>query len=446
MNSENFEYKALDFIPEVTDWTCAVRGMFAGSGGTPYQEEQEVLFDDKIRNYAGPAFRAESKYSFYDRSALEGYERVRKMLQRWVDRMPPEKQKDIVGRMRHKGRGSSREAQNFGGAFFELFLNEFLNGTGGYTVVDPKVVNRTPDFGVTETQQDGTEIHYLMEASDIDIFHSTDFASEWNELQALDILDEIKTPAYRLSVETEGTLTTMPRKRDLKEPFEQLVNSSNYEDVSAVAEMYGWRDDVMPKTEFQHGGWSITGTLIPVPPESQPRRGRFIGIGPMKSGVFADIKKKKRRLYEKAERCKEVDNLIIALRCDSFDDSLSEALFGHLAYTVYFHEDPADTSPLPPSHSTQVPDGFWFNTKGPLNQNVIGVVEFNTLYPHCVDKASAVFYANPYTAQPLPAWTRAITHAEYKDGKVEIVKGVPPCFFVKDHEPFSDVDFQFEFQ
>ena len=432
MRSENLEDGPLNFTPVVTGQHGAVR-------------ERHTLFDDKIRDYAGPALRAESGYSFYDRSSLKGYELVRQMLQRWVDRMPPEKQTDIVSRMRHKGRGSHRENQSFNGAFFELFLHEFLNGTGGHTIVEPKIGTLTPDFGVAETWQDGTEIEYVVEASDIDIYHGTDFESDWNELQALDILDEIEAPQYRLYVETEGRLTVTLSKRGLKAPFEQLVRSASYEDVLAT-ETRHWRDDTTHKAEFRHGDWSITGNLVPVPEERQPRRGRFIGMGPAKSGGFNDIEKTKERLYEKAKRYKEIDNLIIALRSDSYEDSLAQALFGRFAYRVYVHKDPADTSPLPLPHSTQVPDGFWFNTEGLLNQNVIGVVEFHALHPYHIGGAKAVFYANPYTERPLPAWTKAITHAEYRDGKVEIVEGVPPYHFMEDYQTFDETNFQFQFE
>ena len=92
----------------------------------------------------------------------------------------------------------------------------------------------------------------------------------------------------------------------------------------------------------------------------------------------------------------------------------------------------------------QKPDGFWFNTSGPQNENVIGVVAFRNLYPHCIDWTTAVFYSNPYTTEPLPAWAEAITHAEYHDGSVAIVNGVPPGKFVKDHEPRAEVRFHWE--
>ena len=73
--------------------------MFANRPNPTYTEETIALSDNKYRDYTKPALRAESAYYFYDRSSLTGYTHLRQMLQRWVDRLPPDKQKDIVGRM-----------------------------------------------------------------------------------------------------------------------------------------------------------------------------------------------------------------------------------------------------------------------------------------------------------------------------------------------------------
>ena len=152
---------------------------------TPPHRESVVLFDDKDRNYTRPSYSAESRYSFYDRSGLNEFARLRRMLQRWVDRLPPEKAKDIVGRMRHKGIGSWRNDQDFDGAFFELFMHEFLNGTNGDVDVEPEIDSLTPDFGVTETCLGGTKVHYVVEATDINTTRGTDMDSSSNERYAL---------------------------------------------------------------------------------------------------------------------------------------------------------------------------------------------------------------------------------------------------------------------
>ena len=55
------------------------------------------LFNDKPRDYTEPSRSAESIYAFLDRSSLPEYERMRYMLQRWVDRFPSGHQRKVVG-------------------------------------------------------------------------------------------------------------------------------------------------------------------------------------------------------------------------------------------------------------------------------------------------------------------------------------------------------------
>ena len=118
---------------------------------------------------------------------------------------------------------------------------------------------------------------------------------------------------------------------------------------------------------------------------------------------------------------------------------MDEVLFGTQTYTVYVHQDPRDTSPVPEPHPGQQMNGFWINSSGPQNQHVIGVLVFNALYPHCVHKAQATFYANPYVDIALPSWTKSIRHAEYEDGRVTMVDGAPPSIYMADHEAIDDL-------
>ena len=400
-----------------------------------------VLFDEKDRDWTNPSRNAETTHDFYDRSALLEFERLRKMLQRWIDRLPPEHQSAFVSRMRHDGRGSATEEISFQGAFFELFLHEFLLGTGGKVEVAPLIHGLTPDFGVAEEKL-GRTIDYVVEATNVDVVGGSDLATNPNEQYALDVLNEIESPDYFLWVETKGNLTSTPRKRDLKQPFEELIQNANYDDVCEQHELspFSGHSLLTPSETVQHGNWVLTGWLIPV--NNRPNKGRFIGIGPRKDGVFDDIEKIRTALSEKAKRYRDVDSLVIALRGYPWPlDRLNEALFGRLVLDVYAPKDPAYAGPIPPPRERQQLDGFWGSSSGSQNEHVIGVLKFNEVYPQSVSRATAVFYANPYVQKLLPSWASAITHAEYDygTGRVEIVEGVPPYTFVPDHEPITNV-------
>ena len=393
-----------------------------------------ILFDDKPRDFRGPRRQAETTYSFYDRSSLEEYARLRRMLQSWIDRLPQEHGQRTVARMRHEGFGSPSEERQFNAAFLELFVHEFLKGTGSYAAVEPEIRGLTPDFGVMEAADDGVEFSYVVEATDINIERNSDLEVAWNERAAFDILNEMESPDFFLRVETEGRLGSMPRKQDLKRPFQDLLRDTDYDELLGDTnyDEINWNE--MPSVSFQHDGWTLAGQLIPVAPEHRPADGRFVGLGPWRSGSFDDIGRPRDRLYEKARRYKDVENLVIAIRTGAWGIRMLEVLFGTRFVTLSVPKDPTLIGTVGEAQHGQRQDGFWFNSKGPQNAHVIGVVAFQNLHPHCIGNTTAVYFSNPYVDKPQPAWADAITHAEYSDGEITIVAGATPCVFIEDYE------------
>ena len=141
---------------------------------------------------------------------------------------PRKTKKDAVANMRHRPPGSHRNEVQFNGAFFELFLHEFLVGTTGEVVVEPIIDGLTPDFQVTEELADGSQITYVVEATDIDLELGTDLERAWNELTVLDTIDEISSPDFRLHIRMDGKLESVPRKAHLKAKFENLLKEARY--------------------------------------------------------------------------------------------------------------------------------------------------------------------------------------------------------------------------
>ncbi len=398
------------------------------------------LFDDIDRTYMKPALGAESQFHFYNRSALPAVGRIRMMLQRWVDRLPESKQKDIVGRMRHAGTGSRGNDRSFDSAFFELALHEFFRGTGARVEVEPNINDRTPDFFVANSSETENIQGYYVEALDVSITDKTELEVSLLERKCEDILNEIRSPDFYLKIETCGTLESMPRKEHLKDPFERLLSVVDYDTVVAhYKDQANW--ECLPSETFQHGNWTLTGRLLPVSWDHRPKDpdSRFIGLRFGGAGRIDDIGRPKDRLYEKARRYKHASNLVIAMCSNDWGIRMEEVLFGSQTFTVYVHNDPRDTRPIPEPHSSQKLDGFWINSSGPQNQHVIGVLVFDTLYPHCVHKTQATFYANPYVDAALPSWTKSIRHAGYEDGRITIVDRVPPSIYMTDHEAIDDL-------
>ena len=400
------------------------------------------LFDDKPRNYTKPALRAETTYSFLDRSSKPEFNRVRDMLERWVEQLPEKQQRDTVAKMRRNPPGSSEDEIQFNAAFFELFLHEVLLGTGGEVVVEPMIDGLTPDLEVTEELADGSQLTYVAEAKDIDLERGTKLERDWKELSVLDTIDEINSSDFRLDIRMNGKLESAPPRVPLRWKFENLLREAKYDEVLLASQGQGGLNrEHLPSASFSHGSWMVTGQLRPVSPEFRGKTMPFVGVVSMGVGIVDDIGKTKDRLYDKAKKYKNVENLIIALRCDISNNRLDEVLFGSQQFTIYVHNDPTNTTLVPEPHHSQRLNGFWFNSGGPINRHVIGVVAFYGVYPGTLDRSKAVFYSNPYLDKPMPAWTKLITHTEYSDGEVSIIEGVSPLPFLRDYEvignPFS---------
>ena len=397
------------------------------------------LFGDEPRNFTSRMLRAESIYSFLNRSSHPETVRLRNMLQRWVDRLPLKVRSELVSRIKHKGPGSKTEDRDFNATFFELVLHEFFIGTGSHVEVQPSIGRGHPDFKVTEKSPGGTPIIYFVEATDIDVESGTTLERDRNELIICDWINEIYSPDFHLDLKTEGKLRTPPSKQRVKGPFEELIKETNYESLLEVISACGFSRDVLPSAQVQHDNWLLTGWLWPVGPQFRPQSGGLISFYPGRTGQFDDIRKTRDRLEDKASQHKGVDNLIIAIRCNPTNNRIDEALFGRHGVGI----KPQIRKPQPfcstKLFANRRKDGFWLNNSGPRNQRVIGVAVFRELHPWSIVESRAVFYSNPYVEKPMPAWTKAISHADYSDGDVKIVEGVPVTAFVGDFEDVGNL-------
>ena len=398
------------------------------------------LFDDICRNYTGPSLRSESTYSFLNRSSHPGTEKIRNMLQRWIDRLPQEHRKKVVSDMRNIGRGSISDDIQFDAAFFELFLHEFLLGTGAKIEVQPKINSRTPDFRVYETTSVGKDITYVIEATDLDLGRGTGQERHQNDRYAIDALNEILSPDFGLFIKMTGNLVSTPKKSLLKRPFEDLIEGIAYHEIHQIYEAANYDQGVLPTASFSHDGWKMVGTLFPVSTEYRGiTRPIVVASSKNSADIVDDIGRTKEKLNEKAKKYRHIDNLIIALRCDISNDRLHEALFGRQQIAIYSHNNLTSTAPLPRPYFSQRRDGFWPSSNDRQNQHVIGVVAFYNVHPWTLDRDTAIYFPNPYITMPMPDWTTTISHAKYSEGPFEIVEGSPPHKFLSDLEAIGNL-------
>ena len=384
-----------------------------------------LLFDDKHRGYVGRSARSETNYSFMDRSALPNVKRMRELLEQWVSGYPDEKRKHIVTRMR-RGKKSADQDQ-FIDVFFELFLHEFLLGTGGTVDVEPEIEGKTPDFAVSH---DGSD--YVVEATHLDFTRGGALQESMNEDKALDWLDTIHAPLYGLSVETNGVLENMVPKRKLLRPFEELVNRANYERLLSLESSLENLDE-MPSAIVSHGSWELTGRLMPLRDEYHRE---FVMFGPSRGGTVNDIGKLRTALKRKANQCAGADNVIIAVQISGAGYRPFDVLFGTQTLNLQIRTATRELLETTPG---QREDGFWIDQNGLQREHVIGVVFFDAVRPWALENATACFVLNPYVDTRLPKWTYEIDHVDFPNAEWTRISGRPPYKFLRHYTDIGDI-------
>ena len=377
------------------------------------------LFDKKDRDPMAPGLYNETHYSLYDRSGHPDSERVRNMLERWVDRFPDTKRKDIVSRMR------SKDFDSFDQAFFETFLHEFLQGTGATVTHEPDVAGRKPEFAVSDGK-----FNYVVEATSLMIQELK--GKDRNELQALDWLNAIHAPWYTLWTQTYGVLDPMISKRKLLGPFEKLVEDADYEHLRGL-ELSNDANQLekVPSKTVTHGDWKITGRLRRTVRRRRAHEG-FWGGGQAKAATPDDIGMIRKTLKSKAKQCAGAEKAVIAIEFDEhLQFRIPDALFGTNITTLRFNKESGEIVGATPD---QLKDGFWFDKHSPQHQRVIGIIFFTPVRPWSIKNATALFVSNPYIKASLPEWTREITHVDFGDGEWKIMPGKPIADFMKDYE------------
>jgi hypothetical protein len=113
---------------------------------------RDALFDTSDRTDATPLRPGESRFEFLNRSASIFVRPIRELLQEWLDHVPADARRDLVGALQ----GDNRQHES---AFWELYLHEGFRCSGYEIEIHPEIPGITtgPDFRMS----DGTTRFYL---------------------------------------------------------------------------------------------------------------------------------------------------------------------------------------------------------------------------------------------------------------------------------------------
>src|SRR6266536_242240 len=372
--------------------------MGRSAGGT----DGSTLFDEVTRTDCRGSRHSEALFTFLNRVDSTFFGRVRETLQEWFAHLPESGRPDVRGRIR------SGDDHEFMGAFWEIYLHEYLTRSGFSAELHPKIpgTGRTPDF---RCRKDSTVI--FVEATII-APPDSEKAANRREAAALDALNRTQVTAFMLWLRIlERGTQSLPVAR-LRPQLERWLASL---DADHIAELYQHDPVVsMPEHELSANGWLVLVRAVPKKPE---KRGEFterpVGAwGPAQASLIDTIGPLRANVEDKARAYGALTHpyIVAVLETSSFgndDIETAEALFGTTQVRFSLVDDST-------THERK-PDGVWCGPRGPRNTSVSAVLVARRMTPWGVTKTEPTLWLNPWARHPLSAhlaWRSFVPNAE----------------------------------
>ncbi len=373
----------------------------------------DTLFDARLRNNMRWKRNTETDYAYLNQSGRPEWEQTRSTLEQWFQRFPRDGRKDLLSRFRKDGKPTE-------GAFFELLLHEFFCKLGCELHLHPDVPSTTkhPDFLVRHCNKE-----FYLEAV-VRSQSESQFAMDKHTLDALDKLNDIKSPHFGVVVEgIEGVLERDIPANRIQSPFLECLKQ-----LDPLAYPVG--DEVPGIVKIAEGDWLLEGSLVRV---SKSEEDEFILIHPGGGGWDNTPAKMLKVLQRKANRYgKPKLPIVIALNwCDTLgskrdEAAVVEALYaGHVdndrkppSITVRYRTDTYEPVDIIPGEAEKGSGLFTRASGDPKYSHVAAILVFQraSLY---LNYLSYRLYLNPNASNELPDVLRELRHATVVEGKGE---------------------------
>jgi hypothetical protein len=430
----NFRLRIVEYKTRIESGSCQQR-LYSRKGAPPAKAMRRdhgpllrstnmSLFDNMERFDLGPAFYAEPKFTYLNRSHRLGAQRIRELLDSWFSRYPEQHRIDLRGRFR-----STIDAHHLA-AFFELLLHELLLRLGARVQVHPPLEGRArrPDFLVTSANGQ----RYYLEAA-IATDESREAAAARARMNAVyDVLNRLASPNFFIGISLREYPVTPPPGNDINRFLSRRLSNLNPDELATQFEAGGF--EALPHWLYEHQGWKIEFFPMPKSPEIRGQAGvRPIGLH-FEGWQWLDTRVAIRdSVVGKAGRYGEMDlSYVIAVNAlgDHVDRTdIMEALFGKEQF--FFR---ADLGNQQRPECTRKPDGVWTSPGRPRYTRVSAVLAADSLGPSTIPWASMCLYHNPWAAKPyegeLTQLPRAVPRGEdsmeWLDGKtLAAIFGLP---------------------
>ena len=372
------------------------------------------LFDDNVNER--PVYPAQSKFALVNYYPETHFD-IRRKCECWFQHILSTNQHD-PGKRKHllDLRNSFRSLENgqHDGAFFELVLHEVFLRLGFHVEIHPEVPEGTPDFRLT---QGGKRVY--VEAKTVgpgsDPFHRSP-----NEQDAINKLNTLRSPNFRIAVDMEGRLLKTLKSEVVTRKFKGLLDAYEKcpETVRQVIDARG--RDAAPHEKIECGDWSLTGWLVPRPQDTRSKPSEPpIVIGPHHAKRLDPRAPVRDALHVKAKRYKTLDApLVVAVNAliphyNGMEHDM-EVLWGDKC--IVYGLGPDDT----PLYSYRR-NGFWWQRN---QERPAAILTFWHADIRNVSQAHGCLHLNPrITPSDLPDSFVRLPHSEASDGVVIKAEG-----------------------
>jgi hypothetical protein len=348
-----------------------------------------LFTDGRARTDRSTVRVSEFQHSFLDRAPGPLWQRVRDLLETWVDAYPVEHRESIVRRLKLPREDGHR------GAWWELYVYSLFRALGATVrVVEPQSETKSPDFLV---RLDGQRFYLEATTARGGIGESSR-----NERRLVELINEIPHPSWltvKIRILRDGSSGEQPGQ------FEVVDQICRW--ISRLTPTETWSACESDTDIFVARDWMIELTPLPAR-DRDPNMSdmRLIHMGPAKGGAVRDRIALKSALHAKATRYADLDApLVLAVALfSSFADweSIGEALYGSEA--VRF---PIDSPELARVERTR--DGLYMHTTGVQNTRIAGVIVAGDIQPWHLGRRLPDWWPHPWTSTPVSIGTPFLT-------------------------------------
>ena len=346
------------------------------------------LFDDGLRTDPRPARYTESTFAFLNRVEGPFWDRVRQLVNEWLDQHPSDAAADVRGRLA----GGDDEA--FRAAFLEIYVFQILRRCYASIQSHPETsTTRHPDFQATNPDGTGVIVEVTSTGSSPQAkARSLRLRTIWDAVNSLHfenftlrvdaIAQGVNSPAM---ASLRAELSTFMKTLDHSQLRSRLLAGANYFDDPTTPVLRWTRDD-----------WIIEFTPIPIDPGLHP--GPTIGLHSPEA-VWSDPTRARQRLREKAfaygPMALPFVTAILTPSLLSEDESIASVLYGDLA--VQWNPSKPDEV----GEWIRRPTGAWYAGNRWRATNVSGVLTVPDLHPGFLLQVTPTLWHHPAAEHPI---------------------------------------------